>query len=72
MLDPKKVQEMDQTLATFTEFFPQLWHGLYEGLQREGFNADTALILLQTYIISQGSCNMIIPDVEDLSCGGGH
>lgn len=52
MLDHGKQAEADQAIAVVSELCPAMWWQLYQGCVKEGFSAEQALELVQTYIWS--------------------
>lgn len=48
----KDLQKLEQGRAMIVDHLPPLWRGLYEGLQKEGFDQVLSFELLKTYILS--------------------
>ena len=46
---------LDEGFTAISERLPILWRRLYERTKEEGFSANEAFLILQTYIMSQGA-----------------
>jgi hypothetical protein len=61
MLDPKKIAELEQGMALLTEVYPRMCWNLYVAMQENGFTKQEAFVLVQTYLLSQGSGCVLFP-----------
>lgn len=48
-------QPSDSDYTTLRDSLPRLWWNLYQGSLAQGFDSYQAFVLLQTYILSNGS-----------------
>ena len=59
-LTPKEMAEAQQGAAAYGDFASELWARIYRNLCAQGFKPDSAFVLLQTYIASQGQASYVI------------
>lgn len=55
MLTPEERHHAEQNITYLGETLPALWRAIYEGCRERHFTAEESLILLRTYITSQGT-----------------
>lgn len=53
--DADKQRKRDEGFAALGDVFPPLWRRLYCNLQSEGFTDKECFVLVQTYIIANGT-----------------
>ena len=56
--------EYEATLNVFREALPRSWWNIYQGCLTSGFDPRDSMILLQTYILSQGLHGPELPDAH--------
>lgn len=56
-----KPHEVEQGLAVMRDTLPRMWKSLYDGGLAAGFDPATALIMVQTWILSQNPHGIVPP-----------